>query len=61
VCPACLAAISMIVAGVVSTGGATALAVKAMGRKKKNAEASGGEAVTEPVEEPRREQKEKQA
>jgi len=61
VCPACLAAISMIVAGVVSTGGATALAVKAMDRKEKNAEANADEAVTEPVEEPRREQKEKQA
>ncbi|HTZ46931.1 MAG TPA: hypothetical protein VMH20_05035 [Verrucomicrobiae bacterium] len=60
-CPACLAAISMIVAGVVSTGGAAALAVKAMGRKKENGEASGDEAAMEQVEETKRKEKEKQA
>jgi hypothetical protein len=31
-CPACLLTISMVVAGVVSTGGMTALVVKAAGR-----------------------------
>jgi hypothetical protein len=40
-CPACLATISMIVAGVVSTGGVTALAVKTLGRKSESGEASG--------------------
>jgi hypothetical protein len=33
-CPACLATISMIVAGALSTGGATALAAKTLFRKK---------------------------
>jgi len=41
-CPACLATISMIVAGVISTGGATALAVKTFGRRKASEDASGG-------------------
>ena len=31
-CPACLATISMMVAGVISTGGVTALVVKTIGR-----------------------------
>jgi hypothetical protein len=39
-CPACLATISMIVAGVISTGGATALAVKTLGRRKASEGAS---------------------
>jgi hypothetical protein len=33
-CPACLAALSMVVAGVLSTGGATALAAKTILRRK---------------------------
>ncbi len=33
-CPACLATISMIVAGALSTGGATALAAKTLLQKK---------------------------
>ncbi len=33
-CPACLATISMILAGAISTGGVTALAAKALRRKK---------------------------
>jgi hypothetical protein len=45
-CPACLAAISMIVAGVVSTGGAAALAIKA--RNRENGEPSG--ALTDQAE-----------
>jgi hypothetical protein len=40
-CPVCLATISMIVAGVVSTGGVTALAVKTFGQKRVSGEASG--------------------
>jgi hypothetical protein len=40
-CPACLAAISMVVAGVISTGGVTALVAKAIGRGNENVEASG--------------------
>jgi len=33
-CPACVAALSMIVAGVVSTGGVTVLAAKTLGKRK---------------------------
>ncbi len=40
-CPACLATISMIVAGVVSTGGVTALAAKGWQRRKEAKEAGG--------------------
>jgi hypothetical protein len=40
-CPACLAAISMVVAGVISTGGVTALVVKTIGRRNESGEASG--------------------
>ena len=40
-CPACLAAISMVVAGVISTGGVTALVVKSIGRGIGSGEASG--------------------
>jgi len=40
-CPACLATISMIVASVISTGGATVLAVKTLGRRDECGEASG--------------------
>jgi len=40
-CPACLATISMIVVGVISSGGTTALAVKALGRRNPGREASG--------------------
>jgi len=40
-CPACLATISMIVASVISTGGATVLAVKTLGRRNEGGEASG--------------------
>jgi uncharacterized OsmC-like protein len=36
-CPACLATISMIVAGAFSTGGATVLAAKTLLRKKETA------------------------
>ena len=39
-CPACLATISMMVAGLVSTGGVTALAVKTIGRRKASGNAS---------------------
>jgi hypothetical protein len=39
-CPACLATLSMIVAGVISTGGATALVAKSLGRRTGSAEAS---------------------
>jgi hypothetical protein len=39
-CPACLVTVSMIVAGVVSTGGVTALAVKSLGRRKVDGGAS---------------------
>ena len=60
-CPACLAAISMIMAGVVSTGGAAALAAKAFGRNKENGEASGEEAATDQAEETSLKEKEKQA
>jgi hypothetical protein len=60
-CPACLAAISMILAGVVSTGGAAALAVKALGGNKENREASGDEAVTDQAEVTSLKEKEKQA
>lgn len=60
-CPACLAAISMIVAGVVSTGGAAALTVKALGRNKENGEGSGSEAMTDQVEGTSLKEKEKQA
>jgi hypothetical protein len=60
-CPACLAAISIIVAGVVSTGGAAALAVKAMGRDTENGEASVGEVATDQVEGTRLKGKERQA
>jgi hypothetical protein len=44
-CPACLATISMIVAGAISTGGVTALAVKRFGRKKVSGEASGVDVI----------------
>jgi hypothetical protein len=40
-CPACLATISMMVAGVISTGGITALVVKTIGRGNGSGEASG--------------------
>jgi len=46
-CPACLATISMIVAGMVSTGGATALAWKTFGRRKENEESSGAVVAAE--------------
>jgi hypothetical protein len=39
-CPACLATLSMIVAGVISTGGATALAVNTLLRGKNTKESS---------------------
>ncbi len=32
-CPACLASLSILIAGVVSTGGVTALAARALGRR----------------------------
>jgi hypothetical protein len=35
-CPACLAAVSMIVAGVVSAGGVTVLAAKTHGKRKRS-------------------------
>ena len=38
---ACLAAISMVVAGVISTGGVTALVVKRIGRGNESPNASG--------------------
>lgn len=40
-CPACLATISMMVAGVISTGGVTALVVKTIGRGNGSGEAGG--------------------
>jgi hypothetical protein len=40
-CPACLATISIMVAGVISTGGMAALAVKTIGRGNGSGEASG--------------------
>lgn len=40
-CSGCIAAISMIVAAVISTRGATALAVKTFGRRNEGGEASG--------------------
>jgi hypothetical protein len=41
-CPACLLTISMVVAGVVSTGGMTALMVKAAGRENAGGEVNTG-------------------
>ena len=60
-CPTCLATISMIVAGVISTGGATALAVKTFGRRKESGEASGVGVVPGEKEVPSSEEKENQA
>ena len=40
-CPVCLATISMIVAGVISSGGATVLAVKTLGRRNQGGDRSG--------------------
>lgn len=37
-CPACLATISMVIAGVLSTGGVTAMAAKTLGRRKERTE-----------------------
>lgn len=51
----------MIVAGVVSTGGAAALTVKALGRNKENGEGSGSEARTDQAEGTSLKEKEKQA
>lgn len=39
-CPACLATISMLVAGAISTGGATVLTMKIFGRRKSSEDAS---------------------
>jgi hypothetical protein len=44
-CPACLATLSMIVAGVISTGGATALAAKTI-LHRKNVKEPGEAGVT---------------
>ena len=44
-CPACLATLSMIVAGVISTGGATALAARTMLHRKDGKKRSGGAVV----------------
>jgi hypothetical protein len=64
-CPACLAAISMVVAGVISTGGVTALVVKTIGRGSGGSKASGagvhrGEENLQNLEAPKLEAKEKQ-
>ena len=40
-CPACLVSISMLIAGVVSTGGATAIAAKVFARRKERGEVNG--------------------
>ena len=40
-CPGCFATISMIVAGVISSGGATVLAMKTLGRRNVGGDASG--------------------
>ena len=60
-CPACLAAISMIVAGVVSTGGAATLAMRARGRNKENEEASKGEELAGRAKVANSSEKEKQS
>lgn len=60
-CPACLATISMIVAGMISTGGATALAVKTLGWRKTSGEASGLDVVPGENELQRTEEKENEA
>jgi hypothetical protein len=58
-CPACLATISMIVAGAFSTGGVTVLAAKTLMRKKEPA--TEGTAVRGSEEYPGLEEKEKQS
>jgi hypothetical protein len=60
-CPACLVTISMIVAGVVSTGGVTALGAKAWQRRKDSKEASGLDAAGDEKEFPSLEKKENEA
>jgi len=58
-CPACLATISMIVAGAVSTGGVTALAAKAFRRTRDSKVASkGGDKTSGPQEFPSLDEKE---
>ena len=60
-CPACLATISIIVAGAISTGGVTALAAKTFYRRRDTKEASEGTAVEAGKEFPSPEAKENQA
>ncbi|MGB2664097.1 MAG: hypothetical protein WAK48_08850 [Candidatus Acidiferrum sp.] len=60
-CPACLATLSMVVAGVISTGGATALAAKMISYRKnvKAPNVSGMSPAERETESP--EEKEKQS
>ncbi|MGB7726814.1 MAG: hypothetical protein WBL50_02195 [Candidatus Acidiferrum sp.] len=60
-CPACLATLSMIVAGVISTGGATALAAKTILHRKNVKEPSGAGVMPAGKEPERPEGKEKQS
>jgi len=59
-CPACLAAISWVVAGVVSSGGVTALAVKALHGQGAAKEAKEGLAERNPEVIPGQNEKEKE-
>ncbi len=60
-CPACLATLSMIVAGMISTGGATALAAKTMLHRKNVKEPNGSEVIPAGKESESPKEKEKQS
>ncbi len=60
-CPACLATISMIVAGAISTGGVTVLAAKAFGGKRGSKEANGQSGGGDESQETRPREKENEA
>ncbi len=57
-CPACLAAISWVVAGVVSSGGVTALAVKALHGRGAAKSGGGSQAEKHAEESPGQKEKE---
>jgi hypothetical protein len=59
-CPACLATLSMIVAGAISTGGVTVLAAKAFEKKRDSKEVNGQSGGGDGTERTRPEGKEKQ-